>query len=97
MGIWTILLVLSVIVVSITVILKIIVRYRLLKLIHRYERLREILIYDLGIIKAESFDYPRLERIYNLMVKDKEGCVKNPVTLYTIVSKTERDFDQFFD
>lgn len=79
------------------VVFKIIRQYLLIERINRYENLRHILIYNLGIIKAEKFSYVRLEKIYSQLKKTKEEFRKNPHMLYDIITETEDDMDTYFN
>ena len=57
--------------------------------IQRYERLREILVSELGIVKAADFSYERLEKIFAEVKKHKEEFRENPLLMYEFVTRTE--------
>ena len=76
---------------------KVIRKYLLLERISRYENLRNILMYKLGVIKAESFSYVRLEKIYSRFKKSKGEFRTNPHMMYDIITETEDDMDTYFN
>jgi len=76
---------------------KVIRKYLLLERISRYENLRNILMYKLGVIKADSFSYVRLEKIYSRINKAKSEFKSNPHMVYEIITETEDDMDTYFN
>jgi len=90
--------IISIITVSVIsmILFSVIRRILLLEQIKKYEKIRYILIHKLGIIKAESFSYIKLERIYTKLKDRKEEFKENPHILYDIISNTDDDFDLLF-
>jgi len=58
----------------------------------KYEKIRYILIHKLGVIKAESFSYGKLAKIYSKLKKRKDEFKENPLILYDIISNIEKNF-----
>jgi len=88
---------LAVIIIIGIIAFKIIRKFLLLERINKYENLRKILIYKMGVIKAESFSYVRLAKIYSRINKAKEELRQNPHMIYDIIKDTEDDMDTYFN